>query len=95
MDPTRAETELELLVAATTIVADDIVELTLRSADGSELPRWSAGAHIDLVLDRSEASCGSTHCVATPPTGLTGGSRCCSSRRNGMCSSPAVSASRP
>lgn len=54
LHPTRAETEIELIVDARTMVADDVVELSLRPAHGSELPRWSAGAHIDLVLDRNE-----------------------------------------
>ncbi|ODU07726.1 MAG: ferredoxin [Pseudonocardia sp. SCN 72-86] len=32
-------------------LAEGVVALTLVSATGAELPAWSAGAHIDLVLD--------------------------------------------
>nr|WP_258052946.1 PDR/VanB family oxidoreductase [Streptomyces sp. Ru73] len=32
-------------------MAADVRLLELRSADGGELPAWSAGAHIDLLLD--------------------------------------------
>lgn len=42
-----------LVVQAVTPVARDIVQLTLAAADGRPLPRWSAGAHIDI-------SCGDT-----------------------------------
>lgn len=54
MHPTRAEVELDAFIDSKTMVADDVVELTLRSADESELPQWSPGAHIDLVLEPSE-----------------------------------------
>jgi len=33
------------------IVADDVVHLTLSNQDGTPLPRWKPGAHIDLILD--------------------------------------------
>lgn len=32
------------------LVPDSVVELTLAAADGSELPDWEPGAHVDLVL---------------------------------------------
>lgn len=32
------------------VVADDLVVLLLRRRDGGELPPWSPGAHVDLVL---------------------------------------------
>ncbi|WP_092808255.1 PDR/VanB family oxidoreductase [Rhodococcus globerulus] len=50
-----AETALgertELKVAARTVVADAVVELTLTHPEGFELPEWSPGAHLDLVLN--------------------------------------------
>lgn len=47
------ESELDLQVAGRREVADGIVELTLTEPAGAQLPRWTAGAHIDLVLDTS------------------------------------------
>ncbi|MDE2121821.1 MAG: ferredoxin reductase, partial [Betaproteobacteria bacterium] len=42
--------EIELRVAARNAAAEDICSLELQSADGRELPAFSAGAHIDLHL---------------------------------------------
>lgn len=42
--------ELVLTVAAKTQVATDIVALDLRSADGSPLPAWEPGAHLEFRL---------------------------------------------
>src|SRR5689334_18282721 len=39
-----------MIVAAKEPVAEGVVALTLRAADGSVLPAWEPGAHIDLVL---------------------------------------------
>ena len=59
-----AETEVDLQVAARRDVADGIVELTLAEPSGAALPAWTAGAHIDLVLNpsltRQYSLCGST-----------------------------------
>jgi cytochrome P450/ferredoxin-NADP reductase len=59
-----AETEVELQVAARRDVADGVVELTLAEPSGALLPAWTAGAHIDLVLNpsltRQYSLCGST-----------------------------------
>jgi ferredoxin-NADP reductase/predicted amidohydrolase len=33
------------------MIADDVVHLALASLDGTPLPRWKPGAHIDLILD--------------------------------------------
>ena len=41
---------LDLVVGATAEVADNVVELRLRSAHGDDLPPWRPGAHIDLHL---------------------------------------------
>ncbi|MFE7723334.1 PDR/VanB family oxidoreductase [Nocardia rhizosphaerihabitans] len=42
--------DLALIVASSDRVAEDVVSLRLESADGSPLPRWYPGAHLDLVL---------------------------------------------
>ncbi len=48
--PTMHEYEAELLVRSRDEIADGIVALTLESASGEELPRWSPGAHIDVIM---------------------------------------------
>jgi ferredoxin-NADP reductase len=47
---THAESELDVLVADRHVAADGVVALTLRLPDGGELPAWTPGAHVDLVL---------------------------------------------
>ena len=32
-------------------IADGVIELVFRAADGGDLPRWEPGAHVDIVLD--------------------------------------------
>jgi ferredoxin-NADP reductase len=44
------EYEADLVVAQKETVADGVVALTLTDANGRELPAWTPGAHIDLVL---------------------------------------------
>lgn len=41
---------LDLVVAARTLAASDVVVLDLRDPTGAALPSWRAGAHIDLLL---------------------------------------------
>jgi len=57
------EVEVELRVAACREAAEGIVELTLTDPTGAQLPPWTAGAHIDLVLTpaltRQYSLCGS------------------------------------
>ncbi|OLT26950.1 ferredoxin [Actinomadura sp. CNU-125] len=43
--------ETEVVVAERTDLADGVVGLTLRAADGGRLPPWRPGAHIDVLLD--------------------------------------------
>ena len=50
MKSTHAESELDVLVADRQVAADGVVALTLRHPDGGELPAWTPGAHVDLVL---------------------------------------------
>ena len=45
------EFEADVRVESKRQVADGVVALTLREIGGSPLPRWSPGAHVDLVLD--------------------------------------------
>jgi ferredoxin-NADP reductase len=62
--PAYREVEADLTVLGRESVADGVVTLTLGPVDGSELPEWTAGAHIDLVLGeslvRQYSLCGST-----------------------------------
>jgi ferredoxin-NADP reductase len=44
------EHEAALVVRSRQVVADDVVALTLTAPDGSALPAWTPGAHVDLVL---------------------------------------------
>jgi ferredoxin-NADP reductase len=49
----RASTVQEsrrVVVDALTPVADGVLALELRAADGRDLPEWEAGAHVDVVL---------------------------------------------
>ena len=44
------ELETDLVVIEASVVADDVVALTLARPDGEPLPAWTPGAHIDLLL---------------------------------------------
>ncbi len=44
------EHELDLVLEKKESVADGVVLLTLRRADGADLPPWEPGAHVDVVL---------------------------------------------
>lgn len=46
-----AEDERKVRVTGREVVAEDVVALELRAADGGDLPEWTPGAHLDLVLD--------------------------------------------
>jgi ferredoxin-NADP reductase len=43
-----------LTVTGKTVVADGVVSLTLARADGSRLPDWEPGAHVDVTLASGE-----------------------------------------
>src|SRR4051794_13070478 len=53
----------ELVVAERTVAADGVVSLVLQHPDGDELPDWTPGAHVDLLLGpdltRQYSLCGS------------------------------------
>ena len=57
------EHEADLTVVARGIVADGVAAIELAAPDGSPLPSWTPGAHIDLVLTdqltRQYSLCGS------------------------------------
>jgi ferredoxin-NADP reductase len=46
-----AEQELKVEVVARAEIAEGVVALDLRRAEGGDLPEWTPGAHVDLVLD--------------------------------------------
>jgi ferredoxin-NADP reductase len=58
------EFEADLLVTAVSDAAEGVKTITLASPDGTVLPAWSPGAHIDLVLGedltRQYSLCGDT-----------------------------------
>ncbi|MEU8344251.1 PDR/VanB family oxidoreductase [Spirillospora sp. NPDC048832] len=43
--------EIEVVVGDRVVLADGVVGLALRAADGGELPGWGPGAHVDVVLE--------------------------------------------
>jgi ferredoxin-NADP reductase len=45
--------EIAVLVEAKTVCAEGVAELRLRAVDGSSLPPWQPGAHVDLVLEQA------------------------------------------
>jgi len=47
---THGETNLRLLVSGHSEVAAGVIELELSSRDGTKLPEWQPGAHVDLHL---------------------------------------------
>ncbi|MFH5823181.1 cytochrome P450 [Georgenia sp. AZ-5] len=51
----RTVRTLNLRVLARREAADGVVEITLGHPDGGELPRWKAGAHIDVHVPAGEA----------------------------------------
>ncbi len=63
------EFEADLVVTSADLVADGVLALTLTRPDGGELPSWTPGAHVDLVLAedliRQYSLCGSTSDVGS------------------------------
>lgn len=49
------EVDLDLVVSAKRPVAPGVLVLELQQPDGSELPPWSAGAHVELLLENGLA----------------------------------------
>jgi ferredoxin-NADP reductase len=79
------EVEADLAVDRREQVADGVVTLTLRDPGGAELPEWTPGAHVDLIMsggitrqyslcgDTSDRSCWKVGVLLDP--GSRGGSR--------------------
>src|SRR5947209_10402480 len=63
MATTYSEHVSDLVVAGRTLAADGVVALVLEHPDGEELPAWTPGAHVDLLLTpdltRQYSLCGS------------------------------------
>jgi ferredoxin-NADP reductase len=66
---TYHEYEADLVVAKREVAAQDVVALTLAHPAGRQLPQWTPGAHIDLILGdslvRQYSLCGSVKDGAT------------------------------
>ncbi len=60
-----SERECDVVVRRRRAAAEGVVELTLASVDGSDLPGWTPGAHVDLILEpdlvRQYSLCSSPH----------------------------------
>jgi len=54
--------EIDMVVSAARVVATDVLLLELRAADGSALPAWAPGAHLDVTVqdgvERQYSLCG-------------------------------------
>ncbi|MCZ2817300.1 PDR/VanB family oxidoreductase [Modestobacter sp. VKM Ac-2984] len=65
MHSTHDEVDLRLQVARRTTGAEGVVVLELRDPTGADLPAWSPGAHVDLLLPggltRQYSLCGDPH----------------------------------
>ena len=60
------EREADLTIKRREDAADGVVALTLVDPSGAEVPEWSPGAHVDVIL--SPELLVSTHCAAVPAT---------------------------
>lgn len=59
--PSKQQLYRNVVVSQVQPLADDILGLTLKLADGGEFPRWTPGAHIDLIFadySRKYSLCG-------------------------------------
>lgn len=64
-----AERQQQLVVAAKQLVANDIVAIELRSPDGSRLPAWQPGAHIELRFETAGAQLRRQYSLCGDPDG--------------------------
>ncbi|WGL51938.1 PDR/VanB family oxidoreductase [Nocardioides sp. BP30] len=72
--PTPTEVDIDAVVLAAEPAADGVVLLTLGARDGSDLPAWAPGAHIDLLLGddlvRQYSLCGDPADLSTYQVGV-------------------------
>ena len=65
MHSTHDEVDLRLQVTSRTAGAKGVAVLELRDPSGADLPAWSPGAHVDLLLPgrlvRQYSLCGDPH----------------------------------
>ena len=47
------ETEVRVVVEQRTAITEEVIQLELRNEDGSNLPAWEPGSHIELILSES------------------------------------------
>ena len=68
------EVDIDAVVLSAQKAADDVVLLTLKARDGSDLPAWAPGAHIDLILGdglvRQYSLCGDPADLSTYRVGV-------------------------
>ncbi len=59
----------EVVLDAVDVVADEVIAITVRATDGSDLPAWQPGAHLEVRLPsgrlRQYSMCGTTEDPAT------------------------------
>lgn len=51
-----SDVERDLVVASRTPLADGVVALDLRAHNGRDLPVWTPGAHVDLILPEADGA---------------------------------------
>jgi ferredoxin-NADP reductase len=51
-----SDVERDCLVTGVSIVAEDVVQLSLAAANGRELPPWEPGSHADLLLTAADGT---------------------------------------
>jgi hypothetical protein len=89
----RLTPTLSLRVRAKDVVADGVVSLILDHPDGTRLPDWTPGAHIDLVLPKRQQPPTSPRRVT--PTPSPRNTSPTPSPCSGPCARPALSSACP
>ncbi|MFI5428829.1 hypothetical protein [Aeromicrobium sp. UC242_57] len=71
----------QLVISAATPLSGDVLGISLRSEDGSALPVWRPGAHVERRSP--QAACVSTRCAEILTTPASGRSACCGNPQDG------------